>query len=213
MKVELLRYTDDPEMLASIASHICVSNKPELVKSDGFRHAVKAGHESVLEHASFTFLVSGVSRALTHQLVRHRVASYSQQSQRYVEVNPLVYVKPKSIEDNDDACEVYDNLMMEIYGAYVELLRLYDIPEEDARYILPNACCTSIVVTMNARELRHFFNLRCCSRAQWEIRELADRMLALCKDVAPLMFEDAGPSCVQTGRCPEGSKSCGKVKQ
>jgi len=213
MKVELLRYTDDPEMLASIASHICVSDKPELVRSDGFRHAVKAGHESVLEHASFTFLVSGVSRALTHQLVRHRVASYSQKSQRYVNMADFEYVTPDSIKNDPKLKEVYDAWMGQIAKFYEMMTTLQGVPEEDARYILPNACCTSIIVTMNARELRHFFALRCCTRAQWEIRELANRMLALCKDVAPLMFEDAGPSCVQTGRCPEGSKSCGKVKQ
>ena len=172
--------------------------------------ATASGHESILEHAVYTFEVKGVSRALTHQLVRHRIASYSQQSQRYVNMNEFDYVMPKSIEDNIDAYAKFYQAMDMIDYTYI-LLKDMGIPEEDARYVLPNACTTNIIVTMNARELRHFFALRCCNRAQWEIRELADKMLELVKPVAPKLFENAGASCVQLGYCPEGKKGCGKA--
>lgn len=224
MRVELIAYIDGTDHICNFAARTCVSEEmPELVEWDddhngywvdpeckSLKHALGSGHESVAEHATFTFAIEGISRACSHQLVRHRLASFSQQSQRYVEVNPFKYVKPKSIEEDEDACERYDEIMMEIYGAYAELLRLYDIPEEDARYILPNACCTNIVVTMNARELRHFFALRCCNRAQWEIRELAEAMLQQVRDVAPVLFADAGPRCGGLGYCPE-SDGCGRM--
>jgi len=226
MKVELIAYTPNPVAVCAIGAGTCTSEEipeggavtirkdeiPKPVKA--LKHAIESGHESVLEHASFTFAVSGVSRALTHQLVRHRLASFSQQSQRYVLMDQFDYVVPESIRSNSDALEDYTHLMETINAFYLDYIDPndgYGIDPEDARYILPNACCTNIIVTMNARELRHFFNLRCCNRAQWEIRELANRMLALCKEVAPDLFDDAGPSCVATGRCPE-KKSCGRMK-
>lgn len=186
------------------------------------REAIRSGHESVLEHAVFTFEVKGVSRALTHQLVRHRIASYSQQSQRYVNMDEFEYVTPDWIEQSwfDDSegvgngnwgsgrlKDLYDSEMERLASLY-SLMVESGVPEEDARYILPNACTTNIIVTMNARELRHFFSLRCCERAQWEIRELANRMLKICKEVSPIIFEDAGPRCEQLGYCPE-AKGCG----
>ena len=134
------------------------------------------GHHSVIEHAVFTFSVEGVSRALTHQLVRHRVASFSQQSQRYVSMDSATYVTPHTIEGNADAEKLFDSVMDDIWDAYKKLEGM-GIPAEDARYLLPNGCTTNITITMNARELLHFFSLRCCNRAQWEIREMADQML------------------------------------
>jgi thymidylate synthase (FAD) len=161
------------------------------------------GHGSVIEHASFTFSLEGVSRTMTHQLVRHRVASYTQQSQRYVAYNTLEkYVTPPSIEDNEEAKGIYEETLEKISDAYQRLLKL--VSKEDARFILPNAAKTNIIVTMNARELRHFFNLRCCARAQWEIREVATEMLKQVKKAAPTLFENTGPSCVELGYCPEG---------
>lgn len=195
-------------------------------KYRALKGALASGHESVAEHASFTFAIEGVSRALSHQLVRHRVASYSQQSQRYVNMDRFKWVMPKSIDYSDEMCRtklICDPDTPFIHDAYIELMdeiqSLYEqfveagIPEEDARYILPNACCTNIVMSMNARELRHFFRMRCCERAQAEIREMANKMLELVEEVAPTIFADAGASCVATGRCPEGAKSCGKVKK
>ncbi|NIQ06822.1 MAG: FAD-dependent thymidylate synthase, partial [Candidatus Korarchaeota archaeon] len=162
------------------------------------------GHVSVIEHASFSFSIEGVSRAMTHQLVRHRIASYTQQSQRYVAYDTSdQYVVPPSLDDNPVAKKIFDKTVTRISEAYRELLDL-GIPREDARFILPNAARTNIIVTMNARELLHFFNLRCCIRAQWEIREVANEMLKQVKEVAPALFNDAGPSCVKFGYCPEG---------
>ena len=162
------------------------------------------GHTSVIEHASFTFSVEGVSRAMTHQLVRHRIASYTQQSQRYVTYDTLEkYVTPESVSGNADAKKVFDETLKKISETYQKLLEL-KIPKEDARFILPNAAKTNIIVTMNARELRHFFNLRCCVRAQWEIRDVAVEMLRQAKKAAPVLFEDCGPTCVELGYCTEG---------
>jgi len=168
------------------------------------RRVTGYGHTSVIEHACFTFSIEGVSRAMTHQLIRHRIASYTQQSQRYVTYNTLEnYVIPPSIRDNKEAKKLFDETLAKISEVYQKLLRM-NIPKEDARFILPNAAKTNIIVTMNARELRHFFNLRCCMRAQWEIREVAIEMLRQVKKVAPALFENAGPSCVELGYCPEG---------
>lgn len=162
------------------------------------------GHMSVIEHASFTFSIEDVSRAMTHQLVRHRIASYTQQSQRYVKYDTLKsYVIPPSINANPEAKKLFDNALEHISETYNKLLEM-GISKEDARYILPNAAKTNIVVTMNARELRHFFNLRCCNRSQWELREVAMEMLRQVKKVAPALFENAGPTCVELGYCPEG---------
>jgi thymidylate synthase (FAD) len=224
MKVELISYSNLGEKVCGIASKTCVSENIPGVDDDvskSLKSAMSSGHTAVLEHWSATFAISGVSRALTHQLVRHRMASFSQQSQRYVNMGNFEYVIPESIRNHEitwdeegktDVARWYTNVMEGLSGFYATLIEA-GIPEEDARYILPNACTTNIVVTMNARELRHFFRLRCCTRAQWEIRELANRMLELCKEVAPVIFENAGASCVQLGYCPEGKKSCGKVKK
>ena len=169
------------------------------------------GHLSVVEHAVFTFSVEGVSRALTHQLVRHRIASFSQQSQRYVSLKEPTFVTPPTVKGNPEAERAFSETMDAIWDAYRRLEDM-GIPAEDARYLLPNGCTTNITVTMNARELLHLFSLRCCSRAQWEIREMAERMLELCREVSPVIFKDAGPPCVR-GPCPEGKLSCGKPRR
>lgn len=227
MKVELISYSNLGEKVCGIASKTCVSEDIPGVDDDvmkSLKSAISSNHMAVLEHWSATFAVSGVSRALTHQLVRHRMASYAQQSQRYVKMKDFDYIIPDSIKDNTDllwkgsildglndstVAWEYELLMDKIYRIYSRLIEV-GIPEEDARYILPNACTTNIIVTMNARELRHFFSLRCCERAQWEIRELAKKMLKICKEVSPTIFEDAGPSCVRDGFCRE-QRSCGRA--
>lgn len=213
MKVKLLRHTPDPERLCAAAAMTSYKSKgtARLFKNLSVEKARKTirrvlgyGHHSVIEHAVFTFSVEGVSRALTHQLVRHRIASYTQQSQRYVTYETLEdYVAPRSVSENDKAKEIYRDTLKHISDAYQKLLKL-DIPKEDARFVLPNAAKTNILITMNARELRHFFNLRCCERSQWEIREMAIEMLRQAKHAAPVLFENAGPSCVEFGYCPEG---------
>lgn len=234
MKVVLLNHTPDPERSIALAARLCYSPKSPADLSNTMTDQevdrvlntiIGQGHGSALEHASFTFGIEGVSRACTHQLVRHRLASYNQQSQRYVdETKCFAYVMPQSITDSDyeyinpfadedgyfrdiSLEQAYVNFMNDVYDFYQEMIYA-GIPKEDARYILPNAVCSNIVVTMNVRELLHFFNLRTCNRAQWEIREVAERMLKLCKDVSPKLFENAGPACM-TGSCPEGKMSCG----
>ncbi len=216
MKVELLSYTPNPELLVAAAARTCYSKKPgsQIIKkittkkaSKLIKKLVKIGHHSILEHASFTFSIEGVSRACTHQLVRHRIASYSQQSQRYVSLENANFVVPLTIKKDQKAREIFDRIIKEARDAYRKLLEL-GVPEEDARYVVPQAVQTNIVVTMNARELLHFFKLRCCMRAQWEIRALAWRMLSLVKKVAPTIFENAGPPCISEGMCPEEEFPC-----
>ena len=210
MNVKLLSCTSFGREVANIASCICVG--ADANKSNSLQHAIASGHESVLEHVSFTFLITGISRACSHQLVRHRLASYSQQSQRYVGLSSrdvFDHVIPETISKNQEAMAEYERLMSAISEVYGRLVDCYKIPQEDARYVLPNACETDLVMTMNVRELRHFFNLRCCNRAQWEIRELANEMLKICKFTEPTLFEGAGPSCEKYGLCPE-SRTCGK---
>lgn len=176
------------------------------------KHALSSGHESVIEHAVFCFAISGISRACSHQLVRHRIASYSQQSQRYVMMDGFEYVTPESIDKaSDDVFNEYLSLMDAIDKTYQSFIER-GIPEEDARYVLPNACCTNIIMTMNGRQLRKFFMLRCCNRAQWEIRKMANLMLAEVKQIAPTIFENAGASCDVLGYCPE-QRSCGKCQK
>lgn len=178
------------------------------------KNAMEGGHESVLEHCKFTFLVEGVSRALLAQLTRHRIASFSVQSQRYVSYKDgFEYVTPPSISAlGEEAEKRYHTQMAMMQRWYNEWLdQLGDKMQEDARFVLPNACCTRLVVTMNARELRHFFTLRCCNRAQWEIRQMADEMLRICKEQAYSLFADAGAGCVRSA-CPEGKHSCGKPR-
>ena len=213
MKVKLLRYTADAELLCGAAALTSTkSGSPskifEKMDSETAKNIIKRvtgyGHVSVIEHASFTFSIEGVSRAMTHQFVRHRIASYTQQSQRFVTYDTLEkYVTPKSIAENSNAKKIFDETLEKISETYQKLLTV-GIPKEDARFILPNAAKTNIIVTMNARELRHFFNLRCCTRSQWEIREVATEMLKQAKEAAPALFENAGPSCVELGYCPEG---------
>ena len=213
MKVKLLRHTADAELLCGAAALTSTkSGSPseifEKMDSETAKRIIKRvtgyGHVSVIEHASFTFSIEGVSRAMTHQLVRHRIASYTQQSQRYVTYGMLEkYVTPPSIANNTEAKEVFDKTLENISETYQNLLEM-GITKEDARFILPNAAKTNIIVTMNARELHHFFNLRCCIRSQWEIREVAIEMLKQAKKAAPALFENAGPSCVKLGYCPEG---------
>ncbi|MFZ3071833.1 MAG: FAD-dependent thymidylate synthase, partial [Thermodesulfobacteriota bacterium] len=203
MKVTLLKHTPEPEKTVTLAAKLCYSPSAigELKKkvrgssTEKFLAKIlKMGHLSVLEHASFTFGIEGVSRAMTHQLVRHRVASYSQQSQRYVDMrNCKEFVVPPSIKNKAKAAKKFRDFVSSIHGFYSELVE-QGIPKEDARYILPNAAATRIIVTMNARELLHFFTLRCCERAQWEIRDAATRMLSLAKKKAPFIFASAGPA-------------------
>jgi thymidylate synthase (FAD) len=215
MNVKLLGYTSNPEKLSAMAAILTHSKiKPEnLEKTPKKEHSavleqvLKLGHTSVIEHASFTFAISDVSRSLTHQLVRHRIASYSQQSQRYVNLNEPNYVTPPSIGKNMRTKKAYEETMGVIWAHYNKLLGL-KIPAEDARYVLPNATCTNIMVTMNARSLLNFFELRCCLHAQWEIRMLANKMLQEVKKVAPLIFRNAGPSCKTKQICPEKKKNC-----
>lgn len=221
MHVELLYHTSEPQKAVATAARICYApiGAAELYEGLDDEKIAKvlstimaSGHFSTLEHASYTFAIDGVSRALTHQLVRHRVASFNQQSQRYVKFKDgFKCIVPPSVAEDEHAADVFEEAMDTARRAYDALLSL-GVPAEDARYVLPNACETKIVVTMNARELRHFFSLRCCNRAQWEIRELADRMLELVYPTAPLLFADAGAPCV-SGACPEGKMSCGKPRK
>ncbi len=218
LKVELLKYTPQPEEAVSLAAKLCYSNSDisalsEKVSTNDQKSfidkIVNIGHHSVLEHISFTFGIEGVSRALTHQLVRHRVASYSQKSQRYVKHKEgFDFIFPDTIKSSE-LNDKFLNVMEKIKEVYDEMLDA-NIPAEDARYILPNACETKIIVTMNARELIHFFNIRCCNRAQWEIREMAELMLEKCLSVAPNIFKYAGPGCLH-GPCPEREMTCGKI--
>ena len=219
MRVELLYHTPDPERAIASAARLCyapigASELMEGMSAARMYHVLETvlagGHFSTLEHATFTFAVEGVSRTLSHQLVRHRLASFEQQSQRYVKYKDgIEIIKPASIAENEEASARFDALMDEIQKAYTAFLDL-DIPAEDARYVLPNAAETKLIMTMNARELRHFFDIRCCNRAQWEIREMAWKMLELVKPIAPFVFADAGPGCVR-GRCPEGKMTCGNA--
>lgn len=170
---------------------------------------IKAGHLSAVEHAAFTFAIEGVSRACTHQLVRHRLASYNQQSQRYVSfTDKFEFITPPAVADDAGLDVEFTEHVDAAFALYKRMLE-QGVPAEDARYILPQAGETKIVVTMNARELLHFFTLRCCNRAQWEIRRLALAMLDLVKPVAPIVFAVAGPACVR-GVCPEGAMTCGE---
>lgn len=272
MKVKLLAYTPNPDRIVAEAAKLCYSpvGVEEIEKNlddekiEKFvNHLVSIGHESPIEHVSFTFGIEGISRTCSHQIVRHRIASFSQQSQRYVKLDQFEYIIPPEIEKDEYAKKIYiehmeasqdayDNLTKKLiinkldekypewfgsdeskylYLSTEDLIDLkYDIANiwknghkkeynaiekqaiEDARYVFPNACETKMVVTMNARSLYNFFNKRCCERAQWEIRELADEMLKLVKGVAPVLFKNAGSPCVR-GKCPEGSMSCGHPKK
>lgn len=242
VKVQLLRYTPDGEKLIATAAKLCYSSvgideieedlNEESVESF-LRLLVDLNHESPIEHLSFTFAVEGVSRTLTHQLVRHRIASYSQQSQRYVKLDQFEYIVPPAIERNKEAKDIFVKAMEEDQKSYDKLADILfeehykkyideEFSEkearskaekesiEDARYVFPNACETKIVFTMNARTLLNFFRLRTCNRAQWEIRELSILMLKEVKKIYPSLFKGAGPGCLN-GPCPEGKMTCGKI--
>lgn len=256
LKVKLITHTPNAEELIATAAKLCYSelgiedirdnlSLEEIIKF--LDMTISMGHESPIEHVSFTFGLEGVSRSLTHQLVRHRHASYSQKSQRYVREGQFEYVIPPQIANKEHLKYLYLDAMMSAQKYYDDIIRgllvseSYKVLEkkhfnndklindfkntypkkyreaekraiEDARYVLPNACETKIIVTMNARELLHFFRERCCNRAQWEIREMATEMLVQVKDIAPFIFKHAGPKCLNKP-CPEGTMSCGKIRQ
>ena len=220
MLVALLNFTPAPEKTVALAARLCYSDNKiveleEKVKGISYEKflgkILGMGHLSVLEHASFTFGIEGISRATSHQLVRHRIASYSQQSQRYVTMDSPEYVIPPTISGDEERKKRFTNAVEAIFGLYKELVD-EGVPAEDARFLLPNAASTKIIVTMNARSLIHFFRLRGCERAQWEIREMAIEMLRLAKKEAPFIFKNSGPACVESG-CSEGKMTCGKPKE
>lgn len=220
MKVTLLSNTENPEKIVAAAAKLCYSSKVDIdsllsdltpEKVDSFINRLRdLKHESPFEHASFTFGIEGVSRALSHQLVRSRLASFSQRSQRYCSEESFEYVIPESIKKNPAALDEFKHLMDKIKNSY-GLLESLGVPQEDARAVLPNACATRLVMTMNVRELWHFFNTRCCTRAQLEIRTMANQMLAILKKQHPFLFKNSGAICDSLGYCPEGKMSCGKA--
>ncbi len=244
MKVTLIAHTPDPERLVAASAKLCYSAADIGTVTDGLTDEKTAsfvdmlssiGHESPIEHAVFTFGIEGVSRSLLAQLTRHRIASYSVQSQRYVREKAFEYVLPPEIESIPEAADEYRRAMAEDQAHYDRLTALLKEKHlrqmlsdgmdekaaaraaekkaiEDARFVLPNACTTKIMMTMNARSLQNFFRHRCCRRAQWEIRELAEQMYTLCMGVAPHLFKNAGPSCVH-GACREGKMSCGHAAE
>lgn len=243
-KVTLLAYTPDPEKNVASAAKLCYAQSDIDTVRDGLTEEKTAdfvnmlaeiGHESPIEHANFTFGIEGVSRAFLAQITRHRLASYSVQSQRYVKEHNMEYVTPPEIEENEEALKIYNEAMQSAADTYLKLSQILEEKHyqtflnkgldeksakrsaekqaiEDARFVLPNACDTKMIVTMNARSLQNFFTHRCCNRAQWEIREVAKQMLALCLEVAPNIFKKAGPPCFR-GACPEGKMSCGLMKE
>ncbi len=257
IKVTLLQHTPMPEQTVAMAAKLCYSATdienikdgltPE--KTESFLDMLtELGHASPVEHASFTFGIEGISRACSHQLVRHRIASYSQQSQRYVDGTKFEFVTPPEIERNEKANAAYKRVIDMQSDAYSKIrdalvvgyIKEYSKEElnatddeiintfkeqnkamfssfvkkanEDARFVLPNACTTKIVCTFNVRSLNNFFEHRCCNRAQWEIQDVAHQMLMLCKEVAPTLFKNSGPKCLR-GACPEGKMTCGKIKE
>ncbi len=241
MKVTLITYTPEPEKIIAAAAKLCYASGDIETLLDGLNEEktnsflemlTNIGHESPIEHISFTFGIEGVSRALLAQITRHRIASFSVQSQRYVEEKNFEFVTPPEIQNDSKAIRIFNEQMENSINAYNKLADILKekhynqfisegIDEktasakaqkkaiEDARFVLPNACDTKMILTMNARSLLNFFKLRCCKRAQWEIKAVADEMLKLCCQVAPVVFKNAGPSCLR-GKCPEGRMSCGK---
>lgn len=242
LNVKLLAYTPEPERVVAAAARLCYSSvgvdallEKSTPESDAkfVRMLASMGHASPIEHASFTFGIEGVSRALLAQITRHRIASYSVQSQRYVRMNDFKFVIPPEVESDPDAKAAFLKAMEEEAQHYLNIAaalqekhkakfmaeglsekeaekKAEKLANEDARFVLPNACETKMVVTMNARSLQNFFHLRCCNRAQWEIRALAEEMFKLVYPIAPALFETSGPPCV-AGPCPEGKMSCGKA--
>lgn len=220
MKVTLLAFTPEPEKIVAAAARLCYSPDGADVLLEGLTQEkiraflarlMELGHLSPVEHVSFTFAVEGVSRVLSHQLVRHRIASYSQKSQRYVREDNFTYVMPPAVAKDKNASRLFREQMENIRQAYRTLRDM--VHHEDARYILPGACETKLVFTMNVRSLLNFFRLRCCERAQWEIRALAEAVYREVKRAAPLLFAAAGPACVSDGSCPEGAMSCGRTEE
>lgn len=217
VKVTLVACTPDADGVCDMAAATCVSREAPEGASEGLRSlkaALRSGHLSVCEHASFTFMIENVTRVTTHQLVRHRMASYEQQSQRYVAMDNIKYLQPDTVTEASAEDEDLQKMLKVWRGStqmLSEMLRAKGVPEEDIRYVYPGGTVSNIMVTMNGRELLHFLALRRCSRAQWEIRYVADEMARLAKKAAPVMFERCGPTCEQTGRCPE-AKSCGRMK-
>lgn len=223
---KLIRYTADPEQTIALAAKLCYSGDEieDLLEKIGESDNAKfikmlttMNHFSPFEHASFTFAIEGVSRALLAQITRHRIASFSVRSQRYVNETDFHYIIPPSITAlGTHAVAKYENQMESMLTWYREWQQALggagEKSNEDARFVLPNACETKMIVSMNARELMHFFSLRCCNRAQWEIRKIAWDMLAEVLKVAPNVFATSGAACV-SGTCPEGKKSCGKAKE
>lgn len=242
INVQLLTHTPNPQLTVACSAKLCYSSsdinslKDSLTdeKVNSFLEMLnEIGHESPIEHASFTFGIEGVSRSLLAQITRHRMASFSVQSQRYVSEKSFEFVIPPEIEAIPQAKELYLKAMEDDQKQYDQLAEILTLKhtedfiksgkdektakrlaskkaQEDARFVLPNACTTKMICTMNARSLLNFFKHRCCHRAQWEIRELADLMLIEVKKVAPVIFEKAGPPCLN-GKCPEGKMSCGKM--
>ncbi len=243
-KVYLLAHTPNPEHTIASAAKLCYSsstisdlteNLTDEKAASFVEMLAEIGHESPIEHASFTFGIEGVSRALLAQITRHRMASFSVKSQRYVREGAFEYVTPPEIAADPEALAIYKEIMAEDqkkYDRLAEILKEKHIKTfmaegkdektatrlaekkaiEDARFVLPNSCETQMIMTMNARSLHNFFRHRCCMRAQWEIRDVADQMLKLVSAVAPKIFKNAGPSCLN-GHCPEGKMSCGKSKE
>lgn len=232
LKVKLLAMTPNALEVMYSACRQCYSDKfagdmfdealskpQEAKKKEDFvRRVAASGHESPLEHVSFTFAIEGISRAATHQLVRHRVASYSQQSQRYVKESDFDYVIPPSIKKDPELLKLFEDSMHNAQKAYTKLIDAFakkgvegEKANQDARFILPNACETKIVATMNARELIHFFKVRCCSRTQWELYKVAHQMLKIAQEKLPAVFGEAGAKCDFLKYCPEGEKfTCGR---
>jgi thymidylate synthase (FAD) len=228
LNVVLLRHTPEPEEVVAMAAKLCYSasgvdelkQKIEAKDQAAFVEKLASiGHLSPIEHVSFSFGIEGISRACSHQLVRHRVASYSQQSQRYVREEEFDYVIPPSIKQDPALVAEFQRCMDEAQANYTKVLKRLDelgfkgeAGQQDARYLLPNAAETKIVVTMNARELLHFFRVRTCNRAQWEIRIMAEKMLEHVKKAAPTIFAKSGPGCLYAA-CPEGKMTCGKIEE
>lgn len=245
MKVTLIAHTPDPEKIIASAAKLCYGDFGIDTMMDDLDEGRAAefvemlsniGHESPIEHISFTFGIEGVSRTFLAQITRHRLASYSVQSQRYVKKSSFVYITPPEIENSPEARAVFEKSMndaLETYNTLADMLEKKHYADfiaqglsekaarskaekkaiEDARFVLPNACETKMAVTMNARSLINFFKLRCCNRAQWEIKAVADEMFRLCYEVAPSVFKNAGPSCVREGKCPEGKMTCGRFAE
>lgn len=220
MKVTLISHTENAEQVVAAAARLCYSNASDIdtlmnnltpEKTEKFvERLISMGHESPFEHVNFVFGIEGVSRTLSHQLVRHRHSHYSQQSQRYCSMGQFEYVMPPSVKAKPDAVKTFEDIMRRDQEAYDKLIEL-GVPKEDARFVLPNACTTRLIYSANLREIWNTANLRCCARAQWEIRAMYKLILEEARKVAPLLFKHAGATCVAKGYCPEGDKSCGRA--